>query len=232
MVLRLPDKWVWDFWFARNGGEDHIFYLQAPRELGRPELRHHNATIGHAASGNRRKWQVLPDAVHPGTDGSWDDLATWTGSISSTKPAGTCFTRASVGPTTAWCNGSAWQSPTISSIGPSTLLTLCSRQNPRWYEVLDQARHPHQAWRDPWLFRNEEDGLLHVLVTAHRRVGAPDGAGVLGHACSKDLVEWRCSRHSPNPGSSPNSRSLSSSGSTGATRSFFRAWRKTTSGGA
>ena len=80
MVLRLDDKWVWDFWFAHRGGQDHIFYLQAPRELGRPELRHRNATIGHAVSSNRRDWQVLPDAIRPGADGSWDDLATWTGS--------------------------------------------------------------------------------------------------------------------------------------------------------
>ena len=50
--FRLPDKWVWDFWFARQDGQHHIFYLQAPRALGDPGRRHHNATIGHAVSGN------------------------------------------------------------------------------------------------------------------------------------------------------------------------------------
>ena len=29
MSLRLPDKWVWDFWLVRRGGEHHLFYLQA-----------------------------------------------------------------------------------------------------------------------------------------------------------------------------------------------------------
>src|SRR5215831_9606788 len=80
MALRLPDKWVWDFWLARDGGDHHIFYLQAPRTLERPSLRHHHASIGHAVSRDLRSWEILPDALHPGPEGSWDDLATWTGS--------------------------------------------------------------------------------------------------------------------------------------------------------
>ena len=31
--------------------------------------RHHNATIGHAVSGDLRDWRVLPDALHPGAAG-------------------------------------------------------------------------------------------------------------------------------------------------------------------
>ena len=31
--LRLPDKWVWDFWLARSGDHHHVFFLQAPRSL-------------------------------------------------------------------------------------------------------------------------------------------------------------------------------------------------------
>lgn len=81
MAFRLRDKWVWDFWFARHDGQHHIFYLQAPRALGDPSRRHHNATIGHAVSGDLRDWHVLLDALHPGAPGCWDDLATWTGSV-------------------------------------------------------------------------------------------------------------------------------------------------------
>ena len=81
MPLRLPDKWVWDFWLARDAQQHHVFYLQAPRSLRRSELRHHNASIGHAVSSDLRRWRVLPDALHPGPPGSWDDLATWTGSV-------------------------------------------------------------------------------------------------------------------------------------------------------
>src|SRR3954465_15185691 len=80
MPLCLPDKWVWDFWFARDA-QHHVFYLQAPRSLRRSELRHHNASIGHSVSSDLRSWRVLPDALHPGPSGSWDDLAIWIGSV-------------------------------------------------------------------------------------------------------------------------------------------------------
>jgi beta-fructofuranosidase len=73
MTLRLPDKWVWDFWLAQDGPDYHIFYLQAPRLLGDPGLRHWNVSIGHAVSPDLRNWRVLPDALHPGSSGDWDD---------------------------------------------------------------------------------------------------------------------------------------------------------------
>ena len=65
---------------VRNRAEHHLFYLQAPRSLGRPALRHKHASIGHAVSTDLRSWRVLADALHPGPNGSWDDQATWTGS--------------------------------------------------------------------------------------------------------------------------------------------------------
>ena len=80
-MLRLADHWLWDFWFARDDEEIHVFYLQAPRSLGDPELRHVNATIGHAVSRDGRRWRVLPDALGRGPEGAFDDLATWTGSV-------------------------------------------------------------------------------------------------------------------------------------------------------
>jgi beta-fructofuranosidase len=33
VTLRLADRWVWDFWVAREGADYHVFYLKAPREL-------------------------------------------------------------------------------------------------------------------------------------------------------------------------------------------------------
>ena len=81
MTLRLPDKWVWDFWLVRDGRDYHAFYLQAPRSLGDPELRHLNASVGHAASKDLRHWRVLPDALSAGPAGAWDDRAVWTGCV-------------------------------------------------------------------------------------------------------------------------------------------------------
>ena len=56
-MLRLADSWIWDFWFADDGRAFHVFFLQAPRTLGDPELRHVNVAVGHATS--FRTWHSL-----------------------------------------------------------------------------------------------------------------------------------------------------------------------------
>jgi beta-fructofuranosidase len=189
-MFALPDKWVWDFWFAEDGGDHHLFYLQAPRTLGDPELRHHHATIGHAVSADFASWQVLPDALTPGEAGSWDDLAVWTGS--------------------AIAHGGGWsmlytgisrsEGGLVQRIGLATSTDLLHWEkhpdnpvleaDPRFYEQLDQGRWRDQSWRDPWLFRHGDDGYVHALITARSPCGPPDGAGVVAHARSRDLVAW------------------------------------------
>jgi beta-fructofuranosidase len=189
MPLRLPDKWVWDFWLAREGGRHHIFFLQAPRSLGDPELRHRNASIGHAVSTDLSTWTVLPDAIRPGPRGSWDDLATWTGSVLERDGR---WHMLYTGISTA-------EDGRVQRIGLATSDDLGSwtkhpanpviEADPRWYEQLDPTRWRDQSWRDPWLFVGD-DGLVHALITARSPEGPVDGAGVVAHARSADFVRW------------------------------------------
>ena len=190
MAFRLPDKWVWDFWLARDRGDHHLFYLQAPRSLGGPALRHQNASIGHAISSDLRSWQVLPDALHPGPAGSWDDLATWTGSAIAHDGRWYML----------YTGISRSEGGLIQRIGLAVSDDLLHWEkhpanpvleaDPRWYDLLDRTRWRDQSWRDPWLFRDPDDGSFHALITARSRLGRPDGAGVVGHARSLDLVDW------------------------------------------
>jgi len=80
-MLKINDKWIWDFWLVQDGSYYHIFYLQAPKSLKLETRRHHNATIGHAVSKDLMNWQIMADPLKPGEGGDWDDLATWTGSV-------------------------------------------------------------------------------------------------------------------------------------------------------
>lgn len=190
-MLALTDKWVWDFWFADDDRRrHHIFYLQAPRSLGDPELRHHNASIGHAVSDDLRTWTVLPDALRPGQVGEWDDLATWTGSVIR--------------------DGDLWrmlytgvcrqERGLVQRVGLATSDDLLHWEkhpaNPvlqsdsRWYEQLGSGRWRDESWRDPFLYRVEGDDACHVLVTARSSIGPCDGAGVVGRARSNDFVHW------------------------------------------
>ncbi len=211
MSFRLPDKWVWDFWLVRRDGEHHLFYLQAPRALGDPARRHHHATIGHAVSADCRDWRVLPDALQPGVSGSWDDLATWTGST--------------IGHEGRWymlyTGVNRAEGGLVQRIGLAASDDLVHwdkhpgnpvlEVDPEWYEVLSQGRWRDQSWRDPWLFRSPDDDLFHALITARSSSGPRMARASLPTPARWTSSIGRSSRHSRSPGSSPRWRCPNSS---------------------
>ena len=200
MALRLPDKWVWDFWFARDGDRHHVFYLQAPRSLGRSDLRHRNASIGHAVSTDLRAWTVLPDALAPGEPGSWDDLATWTGSVIERDGRWHML----------YTGISTNDSGLIQRIGLATSDDLVHwtkhPANPvleadgRWYELLDLTRWRDQSWRDPWLFVEPDGAGVHVLLTARSPEGRPTVRGSSHMRAPTTSSTGRSFRRSRGPG--------------------------------
>ncbi len=190
MTLRFPDRWVWDFWFAQDGAVTHLFFLQAPSSLVDPELRHLNATFGHAVSTDLTTWEVLPDPLPRGEPGAWDDLATWTGSIIR------------VGDTWhfLYTGVSTRENGLVQRIGLATSRDLMHWErfgdrpvieaDPAWYELLDLDAWHDQAWRDPWIVPDPAGNGYHALITARSRSGPPDARGVIGHAVSMDLRSW------------------------------------------
>ncbi|MGC9220468.1 MAG: glycosyl hydrolase family 32 [Solirubrobacteraceae bacterium] len=190
MTLRLDDKWVWDFWLAQDGTYQHVYYLQAPRALADPEMRHHNATVGHAVSTNLTDWEVLPDALHPGPSGSWDDLAVWTGSVIAHDGLWYML----------YTGISSAEAGLVQRIGLAVSSDLVHwhkdarnpvlEADPHWYETRSHTRSRQESWRDPYLVRVADDDLFHALITARVATGPDDGAGVVAHAHSKDLVSW------------------------------------------
>ena len=198
MTLRLADRWVWDFWLAVRGSEYHAFYLQAPRELGDPELRHANATVGHAVSRDLRTWKMLPDALHPGPAGAWDDRAIWTGSVVEHEGCWYLF----------YTGTSLGEQGRIQRVGLAISDDLVTwekhgtgpviQADDRWYELYGTSSWPEQAWRDPWIVR--VDDTFHALVTARSNEGPDDERGVIGHAISTDLLSWEVQPPLTEPG--------------------------------
>ncbi|MBN1259580.1 MAG: glycosyl hydrolase family 32, partial [Anaerolineae bacterium] len=192
MTLHLPDQWLWDFWFAQDGPDYHLFYLQASRSLGKEELRHWHTSIGHAVSRDLKNWTVLPDALHPSPTGyaAFDDFTTWTGSIIQHEGLWYLF----------YTGTSHAEKGLVQRIGLATSQDLINWEkhphnpilcaDPRWYEVLDQNIWPDQAWRDPYVFRHPQSDEFHMFITARCKSGSPDGRGVIGHGRSQDLVHW------------------------------------------
>lgn len=197
MGLRLDDYWIWDFWFAQDEPDTHVFFLHAPRALGDPELRHRAARIGHAVSRDLVEWTMLAPPFDVGAPGSNDDLATWTGSALrhdglwhmfytgiSTREGGAV--QRILHATSADLRG--WEKTTDVVAADS-----------RWYESATQT-DGDVAWRDPWVFYDEESNSFHMLITARANVGPSDERGVIGHAVSADLSRWSVQAPLSKPG--------------------------------
>jgi beta-fructofuranosidase len=193
MSFARPDAWVWDFWLADDGAEFHLFYLFASKSLGDPELRHRNARIGHATSNDLTTWRDHGEVIGPGSAGSFDSSATWTGSVvrGSDDNWRMFYTGAVFASSDSTAN--------IESIGVAVSRDLKSwakdpdvviRADPRWYETLGDSAWPEEAWRDPWVYRGASNDDWHMLVTARSKTGTEQGRGVVGHAWSSNLRDW------------------------------------------
>jgi beta-fructofuranosidase len=201
MGLRLADRWIWDLWLALDGVDYHAFYLQAPRDLRDPKLRHRHVSIGHAVSEDLIHWEVLPDALHPAQNaGMWDDFTTWTGSVIRDENQWYMF----------YTGGKRSENALIQRIGfavsddlihwerfPDNPVILCDTDQ---YEAFNPNNWYELTWRDPWLMRDHQSGEFLAFITARSRTGPKDGRGLIALAQSSDLKDWRVSGPVTRPG--------------------------------
>lgn len=182
---------MWDFWFADDGEQHHLFFLYASRALPEPDARHYRASIGHAVSDDLVHWTRVADAVVRSDAPAWDDLATWTGSVVQ-HPDGTWFL--------FYTGATLTPAGNVQRIGYATSPDLMTwrkaPENPvlqadaRWYETLADGQWHDEAFRDPWVLPDPDGDGWHMLITARGRTGPADDRGVVGHAWSPDLRTW------------------------------------------
>lgn len=187
-MLMLDSHWTWDFWIARDGATYHLFFLKAPKSLGDPEQRHWHARVGHAVSTDLRSWDELPDALGPGPEGAWDDMATWTGSVLRAEDRWHLFY-------TGINRREGGEHQRIGHAVSDDLLTWTKTDGP--VLEIDEAHYeggvdgwPAVDWRDPWVYRSVEHDEYRMLFTARAPGGAVDERGTIGQARSTDLVTW------------------------------------------
>ncbi len=194
MAFDLSDKWVWDFWFAVDDTDYHLFYLQADKKL-HPDERHWNVSVGHAVSNNLNDWKILPDAIAPSTyenncDEAGDTKTTWTGSIIKVEDIWYLY----------YTGGQKSEDGLIQRICLATSKDLITWEkhsanplisaDPHWYDKYNIDHWHDESWRDPWVFKDREEHLYHMLVTCRVNQGDPAGRGAIGYASSRDLVHW------------------------------------------
>ena len=195
MVLSLNDKWIWDFWLARNGDDWHIYFLQADNTLADPEMRHRNVTQGHAVSRDLVNWTHVGQCFAPATGPAWDDWTTWTGSVlqgpdgawhlfyTGTSHAGDGMHQR-IGHATS-PDMHSWQ-----RVGDGLVLDL-NGPNAAHYEEFTPGHWHDRAMRDPWVIRDPEgDGWLMYFTARVPGRAEPNAGGAIGLARSADLYHW------------------------------------------
>ncbi|MFM2352451.1 MAG: hypothetical protein RL096_932 [Actinomycetota bacterium] len=191
MSLRLPGQWVWDSWFAFDGTNHHVFYLQASRALGDPNRRHRNTTVGHAISADLKNWTVVADALAPSDAPAPDSWTTWTGSVvrednGSWRMFYTGTSREDDGQRQTVC---AATSPDLYTWTKVENLPVVAADS-RWYKTLS-AGYDYEPFRDPWVFKIPGENQWTMLTTASsiESKSRLDEA-VMGVAKSDDLINW------------------------------------------
>ena len=196
MVIAIKDKFIWDSWYIHDGSLWHGFFLQAPRSIGDPDLRHWNVSYGHATSHDLTEWTHLGTAFRP-TDGpAWDDYTTWTGSVvrgdddlwhlyytGATKAEDGLYQR--IGHATS-TNLHNW-----SRVGDGFILDLKGPNALHYEDSMEHSVWHDRAMRDPWVMRDpDSDGWLMYFTARVRGVAEPNAGGCIGFATSPDGYDW------------------------------------------
>ena len=80
-MIKLKEKWLWDFWLNKDNDIWYCYFLQADKSLKNPDLRHNNVTHGLATSKDLINWKYHGTVFAPSYNENFDDYTIWTGSI-------------------------------------------------------------------------------------------------------------------------------------------------------
>ena len=192
LALSLKDKWIWDFWLARDGQDWHVYFLQADKAIGDPELRHFNVTQGHAVSRDLVNWTHLGTCFRPAEGPAWDDYTTWTGSVIRGGDDNwhlfyTGTSRADAGMKQRIGHAVSTDMHSWKRMGSEPALDISGPD----YEEYRPGHWHDRAFRDPWVMP-DPDGSGYVMYMTARVPGTAEAnaAGSIGFATSPDLYEW------------------------------------------
>ncbi len=189
-MIYIPSGWfsateLGDVEVIFHKGYFHIFHLNLPS----------HDVVSHIVSKDGFEWQPLPNAIHVGNPGEFDDDQIWTMGVfrykkkffmlytGLSKLEEGLFQRVGLAISDDLVNWEKWSKNPVSIA------------DKRWYE--SKIGPTGVDWRDPFVF--EENGVLHALVSARENKGPLSRRGCVAHLISQDGYNWKvCSPlHTP-----------------------------------
>ena len=163
-----------------HAGKWHLFFSQPPQGAWEYVERARVSTA-HLCSDDLVRWEIMPDAFGPGTHGDCDGDGIWTGSVIEHNGRFhffyTGYNRQSASPQTI-CKATSADLITWDKVANNPLFG----PDDRWYETVD--------WRDPFVYRDEENGRFAMLLSARLKEGPEFRRGCIAMAYSDDLEQW------------------------------------------
>ncbi|RLC34709.1 MAG: glycosyl hydrolase family 32, partial [Candidatus Nealsonbacteria bacterium] len=190
MYYSPANSYMWDFWLVKKKDLYHIYYLQAPRSIQNPDVRHSVASVGHAVSKDLEIWKEDGTVLEAGPEGSWDDTSIWTGSVIEKNDKYYMF----------YTSRSKREAGKIQRIGVAISEDLyvwekygnnpVMEADPNWYEKADISDEELEHWRDPFIIYNREDKFYYAFICARVNHRDYNGRGCIARAKSRDLLGW------------------------------------------
>lgn len=166
----------------------HLLHLQAapvvPFEAHRQET-----SYGHAFSTDLVRWKPLGPVFGVGRPGRFDDGAIWTMSTTAHPDGGLAMLYTGVSNTPHPATQAIGLARSLRRDGTGWLRVGCTpvcSPDPRWYRT-----DVHQAWRDPFVVRDEANGEWVCFIAAREARLDPAAGGCIAAAVSTDLQTWR-----------------------------------------
>ena len=192
-MIKLKEKWLWDFWISNDNEIWYCYFLQADKSLKDPDLRHNNVTHGLATSKDLINWEYHGTVFTPSKNENFDDYTTWTGSIIKNKNKWHYFytgrNKKENGSKQRIGHAIGDTPYSFNRYGNGLALDL----DKNIYQELESDNYwQDRAMRDPWVMKHPYENKFIMAYTARASIhNDPYQCGVIGMAESNDLYEWK-----------------------------------------
>jgi sucrose-6-phosphate hydrolase SacC (GH32 family) len=194
-TLQHPDRHVWDFWyyFEPETKVFHLFYLNADRSSVANDSHHYSAQVGYATTQDFLTIDWISDRVLGADPHGWDDTAIWSGDIIKVDGGFLMFYTS---------RNQNTDDGMTQNIGVA--FTHHIQSFDRWFRIPNiriQPQSPYElrhvpddmtihAWRDPFLFRHEQQIYMLLSAKDPTKPLGKKGAVALLKAKNNSFEEW------------------------------------------